>query len=170
MKLSPKALKWGLRMYPPFFFQRIWVKKIDEDFCGAEVKIIKSFLNINSNKTLFGGTIFSALDPMHSVLLDQLLKAKGLKKTVAWLKSAKIEYLKPGKTDLSFTIKLNQQEVEEAFQLIQKYGKVIKTFSTEIFDQNGTKCAVCENEVYIRDLNFDFSTLKSIDEKLNKTA
>ncbi len=59
--------------------------------------------------------------------------------------------------------------MEEAFQLIQKYGKVIKTFSTEIFDQNGTKCAVCENEVYIRDLNFDFSTLKSIDEKLNKT-
>lgn len=170
MNLSPTSLKWVLRTYPPFLFQRIWVKEIDNDFKGAEVKICKSFLNINSNKTVFGGTIFSALDPMHPILLDQLFKRKGLKKTVAWLKSAKIDYLKPGTTDLTYKIKLDDQEIEEAFQTIKENGKVIKTFTTEVFDKKGVKCAVCQNEIYIRDLKFDFSVLKHIDKEKVKTA
>src|SRR5690606_21420295 len=144
MKLSPSSLKWVLRTYPPFVFQRIWVNKIYDNFRGAEVKIYKSFLNINSNKTVFGGTIFSALDPMHSILLDQLFKQKGLKKTVAWLKSAKIDYLKPGTTDLTYRIQLDEDEIDEAFAVIKENGKVIKTFTTEVFDMKGVKCARSE--------------------------
>src|SRR5690606_20713731 len=170
MKLSPSSLKWVLRTYPPFVFQRIWVNKIYDNFRGAEVKIYKSFLNINSNKTVFGGTIFSALDPMHSILLDQLFKQKGLKKMVAWLKSAKIDYLKPGTTDLTYRIQLDEDEINEAFETIKKNGKVIKTFTTEVFDMKGVKCAVCQNEIYIRDLTFDFSKLKHLHREKIKTA
>lgn len=170
MKLSPTSLKWVLRTYPPFVFQRIWVKKIYDNFRGAEVKIYKSFLNINSNKTVFGGTIFSALDPMHSILLDQLFKQKGLKKTVAWLKSAKIDYLKPGTTDLTYRIQLDEDEINESFETIKENGKVIKTFTTEVFDMKGVKCAVCQNEIYIRDLTFDFSKLKQLHRDKIKTA
>ena len=170
MKLSPSSLKWVLRTYPPFVFQRIWVNKIYDNFRGAEVKIYKSFLNINSNKTVFGGTIFSALDPMHSILLDQLFKQKGLKKTVAWLKSAKIDYLKPGTTDLTYRIQLDENEINEAFAVIKENGKVIKTFTTEVFDMKGVKCAVCQNEIYIRDLTFDFSKLKQLHREKIKTA
>lgn len=170
MKLTPSILKWVLRTYPPFFFQRIWVKEIYDDFKGIEVKIFKSFLNINSNKTVFGGTIFSALDPIHPILLDQFFKKRGLKKTVAWLKSAKIDYLKPGTTDLVFKIKLNEDEIQEAFDIIKTKGKVIKTFTTEVFDKKGVKCAVCQNEIYIRDLKFDFSKLKRIEKGTEVTA
>lgn len=170
MKLSPSSLKWVMRTYPPFLFQRIWVKKVYHNFMGAEVKIYKSFLNINSNKTVFGGTIFSALDPMHSILLDQLFKQKGLKKTVAWLKSAKIDYLKPGTTDLTYCIQLNEDEINKAFKTIKENGKVIKTFTTEVFDKKGVKCAVCQNEIYIRDLTFDFNRLKHIQRNKAKTA
>lgn len=162
MKLSPFSLKWVLRTYPPFLFQRIWVKNISKDFTEADVKIYKSFLNINSNKTLFGGTIFSSLDPMHSILMDQILKRKGLKKTVAWLKSAQINYLKPGTTNLNFKIKISEKDIDEAFLTIKHNGKIVKTFTTEIFDNNGNKCVVCQNEIYIRDLTFDFNKLKKI--------
>jgi hypothetical protein len=170
MKLSPTSLKWVLRTYPPFVFQRIWVKKIYDNFSGAEVKIYKSFLNINSNKTVFGGTIFSALDPMHSILLDQLFKQKGLKKTVAWLKSAKIDYLKPGTTDLNYRIQLDEDEINKAFKTIKENGKIIKNFTTEVFDLKGVKCAICQNEIYIRDLTFDFSKLKQLHKEKIKTA
>ena len=107
---------------------------------------------------------------MHPILLDQFFKRKGLKKTVAWLKSAKIDYLKPGTTDLTYKIKLDDQEIEEAFQTIMENGKVIKTFTTEVFDKKGIKCAVCQNEIYIRDLKFDFNVLKHIDKEKVKTA
>ncbi|MFD2557034.1 DUF4442 domain-containing protein [Sphingobacterium tabacisoli] len=154
MKLNPSSLKWLLRFYPPFFFQRIWVKQVHRDFKGIDVKIHKSFLNVNSNKTVFGGTIFTALDPVHSILLDQIFQANGLKKTVAWLKSARIEYLKPGRTDLQYSLYLADEDVEEAFDEIKRKGKVIKTFTTAVFDKNGIKCAICHNEIYIRNLDF----------------
>ena len=161
MKLSASLLKWVLRTYPPFFFQRIWVKRIKDDFSEIDIKINKSFLNINSNKTVFGGTIFSSLDPIHSILLVQIFKSKGMNKTIAWLKSAQINYLKPGTTDLQFTVKLKEEDIQEAFDIISNEGKVVKSFFTEIFDKNGVKCAVCENEIYIRNLNFDFSKLNN---------
>lgn len=160
MKLSPISLKWILRLYPPFFFQRIWVKRIYPDFKGIDVKIYKSFLNINTNKTVFGGTIFSSLDPIYPILLDQAFKAKGMKNTVAWLKSAKIDYLKPGRTNLHFSILLKEEEINEAYQIIQENGKIVKTFTTEIFDNKGIKCAVCQNEIYIRNLKFDVTKLR----------
>lgn len=155
MKLSPISLKWLLRIYPPFFFQRIWVKSIFEDFKGIDVKIYKGPLNINSNKTIFGGTIFSAIDPIYPLLLDQAFRAKGMKNTVAWLKSAKIDYLRPARTDLQFSVRLQDDEIENAYNTIQENGKIVKTFTTDIFDKNGVKCAVSTNEIYIRNLNFD---------------
>lgn len=167
MKLNPSSLKWLLRFYPPFFFQRIWIKQVHKGFKGIDVKIYKSSLNINSNKTVFGGTIFSALDPVHSILLDQIFQANGLKRTVAWLKSARIEYLKPGRTDLSYSLYLEDEDIAEAFDEIKRRGKVIKTFSTAVFDKNGVKCAVCHNEIYIRNLDFTFER-KSVTASLEK--
>lgn len=166
MKLTPISLKWILRTYPPFLFQRIWVKNIHPEFKGIDVTIFKSFLNINANKTVFGGTIFSSLDPIHSILIDQYLKARGMKHTVAWLKSAKIEYLKPGRTNLHFSVRIKDEEMEYAYQTIQTNGKIVHTFTTEIFDKKGVKCAVCQNEIYIRNLKFDINKLRQRESKI----
>lgn len=160
MKLSPISLKWVLRTYPPFFFQRIWIKNIHKGYTGMDVKIFKSFLNINANRTIFGGTIFSSIDPVYPILLDQAFKARGMKNTVAWLKSAKIDYLKPARTNLEYTVQLNDVEIDEAYHIIKENGKIVKTFSTDIYDKNGVKCAVCENEIYIRNLDFDVNKLR----------
>ncbi|MGN5955309.1 DUF4442 domain-containing protein [Sphingobacterium lactis] len=162
MRVSPNTLKWGLRLYPPFFFQRIWVKKILDNFLGAEVKINKSLLNINSNRTIFGGTIFSAIDPFYPILLDQYFKHQGILRTVAWLKTAHIDYIKPGRHDLYVSFHLKEDVLLEALQTIKKEGKVVKTFQTQVFDKHGTLCAVAHNEIYIRDLEFDFETYRKI--------
>ena len=161
MQLSAKTLKWLLRLYPPFLFQRIWVKKIEADFKQMDIKIFKSILNINSNKTIFGGTIFSSIDPVHTLLLDQIFKRQGIKNTVAWLKSAKIDYIKPGRKTLSFSIIIEDTDVDMALSEVKLHGKVVKTFEIDIFDKDGLLCAHSLNEIYIRDLSFDSSMSKA---------
>jgi acyl-coenzyme A thioesterase PaaI-like protein len=153
MQLSPKVLKWLLRCYPPFFFQRIWVKKIYPDFQQMDIKISKSILNRNLNGTIFGGTIFSAVDPVHTLLLDQIFKRKNIKRTVTWLKSAKISYLKPAAKHLVFTVKIDEQDVQQALEEVTKFGKVVREFEIYIYDQTGVLCARSTNEIYIRDLS-----------------
>ncbi len=151
MKVSANTLKWALRFYPPLFFQRIWVLKFGNDFKSAEVKINKSLLNQNYNKTIFGGTIFSATDPFYALLFDQIFRKKGYKIRV-WLKSASIQYLKPGSTDLYFKIQITNDDIKEAETALNSAGKYVKSFPMEIRNKQGEICAMVNNEVYLRNL------------------
>lgn len=151
MVVSENMLKWAMRFYPPLFFQRIWVIKFDKDFTGVHVKISKSFLNVNYNRTIFGGTIFSASDPFFALLFDQILQRRGLKCRV-WLKSAEIRYLKPGNTNLYFTISLSEEQIKEAEIILGTEGKFVKAYPMNIFNSEGVLCATVINEVYIRNL------------------
>ena len=153
MRVSEKTLKWVMRLYPPFLFQRIWVRRFHPGFTGVDDKISKSLLNRNYNASIFGGTIYAAADPFYALLFDQLFRRKGFK-TRVWLKSASIEYLKPGRTALYFTISLSEREVAEAAITLRDTGKYIKTFPIAIMDKRGDLCASVQNEVYVRNLTY----------------
>src|ERR1700761_7949162 len=122
MVVSERYLKWALRFYPPLFFQRIRVTKIYKGFWGVEVKIVKSFLNRNYNKTIFGGTIFAATDPFYPVLFHQLLSHKGYNIRV-WAKAAEINFIKSGKTDLYFKISINPDDIAHCEHILHTIGK-----------------------------------------------
>lgn len=141
-----------MRIYPPLLSQRIWVKSFGKGFRSVEVKISKSIVNLNYNRSIFGGTIFTASDPFYSLMFDQILKRKGYKVRV-WLKSASINYLKPGRTNLHFTITLRDDDIAEACHALNTVGKFIKAYPIEMYDEKGLHCVTVHNEVYIRNLH-----------------
>lgn len=151
MVISQNTLKWAMRLYPPLFFQRIWVKKFDNDFRSCTVKIGKSLLNKNYNGSIFGGTIYAATDPFYALLFDQLMQRRGFKVRV-WLKSASIQYLKPGRSNLFFTINVTDEMILEAETALKTVGKFVKAYPMEITNEMGELCATVMNEVYIRNL------------------
>jgi acyl-coenzyme A thioesterase PaaI-like protein len=153
MQLSENVLKWVMRLYPPFFFQRIWVRRFEKGFTAVEVKINRSLLNRNYNATIFGGTIFAAADPFYALMFDQILQRKGFK-TVVWLKSASIQYIKPGRTALFFHISLNDQEIQEVETALIERGKFVRTYPVTIVNTSGETCAIMHNEVYIKDVRY----------------
>ncbi|MBD1384867.1 DUF4442 domain-containing protein [Mucilaginibacter rigui] len=153
MVVSENTLKWIMRLYPPLLFQRIWVSGFDKDFRGVRVKIIKSIFNKNYNGSIFGGTIFAAADPFYPVLFDRVLN-NGDRKLRIWSKSSKIDFLKPALSNVSFSIFLNDADIELAIQTLNTNGKYEHCFLIEIYDDNNEVCASLMNEVYIRDLNF----------------
>ena len=152
MIVSEKTLKWGLCLYPPLLFQRIWVNRFHKGFRGVDVKINKSLFNKNYNSSIFGGTIYSATDPFYALLFDQLLQRQGFKVRV-WLKSASIQYLKPGRSDLFFTITITDEMLNEAISDLNSIGKFVKAYPMEIKNKAGEICATVMNEVYIRNLH-----------------
>lgn len=153
MKISENGLKWLMRLYPPMLFQRIWVKNVHPGFRGINVKINRSLFTSNLGNSIFGGTIFSATDPFYALLFGQIMQRKGFKITV-WLKSAEIQYLKPGRTDLFYTITISEKMIADADTALQTEGKFVKTYPIDIFDEQGELCATALNEVYIRNLEF----------------
>lgn len=149
MIVSERTLKWAMCLYPPLLFQRIWVKKFYPGFRGVDVKISNSFLNRNYNGSIFGGTIYAATDPFYAILFDQLMQRRGFKVRV-WLKSASIQYLKPGLTNLYFTLRITGEMIEDAERSLNETGKFVKSFPMELFNKNGDLCATVMNEVYLR--------------------
>jgi len=165
MGLSENTLKWVMRLYPPFFFQRIWVRRFGKGFTSAEVKINKSLVNRNYNASIFGGTIFAAADPFYALMFDQALRRRGFK-TVVWLKSASIQYIKPARTALFFRIDLSEEEILLAEQALAEQGKFVKTYPIVITDRNGEICAVMQNEVYIKDIRYKKANRKQVNQEV----
>ena len=153
MKTSERTLKWVMRFYPPLFCQRIWVKKFHPNFRGVDVVILNSLLNRNYNSSIFGGTIFAAADPFYPILFDQIFKRKGFK-TQVWLKSGTIKYLKPAKSKLRFSIAITEEIIDKSEQILKTEGRFVSTFHLKLYDINNQVCALVDNEIYIRDLNF----------------
>ncbi len=141
-----------MRCYPSLLFQRIWVVEFEKGFRGVKVKINKSILNRNYNNSIFGGTLFSAADPFYPVLFHQLLSHKKYN-IVAWTKSAQIQYLKPALTDLSFAIRISDEDVADCENELNIAGKYVKIHAIEMYDKNGQLCATVLNEIYVRNLN-----------------
>lgn len=151
MIVSEKTLKWAMCLYPPLLFQRIWVKKFYPGFRGVEVKIVNSFLNRNYNGSIFGGTIYAGTDPFYALLFDQLMQRKGYKIRV-WLKSASIQYLKPGRSNLYFTLNITDEMIAEAEKSLNETGKFIKAYPMDLLNKDGELCATVQNEIYLRQL------------------
>ena len=152
MTISQNALKWVMRLYPPLLFQRIWVQRFEGEFKSCTVKINKSFLNKNYNGSIFGGTIYAATDPFYALLFDQLMQRKGFKVRV-WLKSASIQYIKPGRSNLYFTISLTDEMIDEAEIALRTVGRFVEAYPMELTNKSGETCATVMNEVYIRNLH-----------------
>lgn len=152
MMVAEKTLKWALCLYPPLLFQRIWVQRFHPGFRGVDVKINHSLFNKNYNGSIFGGTIYAATDPFYALLFDQLLQRKGFKVRV-WLKSASINYLKPGRSALFFTLLITDEMLNEAVQALNTQGKFVKAYPMELRDRSGQLCATVMNEVYVRNLH-----------------
>lgn len=153
MKISERGLKWLMCFYPPMFFQRIWVERVHPGFRGIDVKINRSLFTSNLGNSIFGGTIFSATDPFYALLFGQIMQRKGFKITV-WLKSAQIQYIKPWRTDLFYTIRITDAMIADAEEALRNDGKFAKPYPIEIFNTHGELCATALNEVYIRNLEF----------------
>lgn len=153
MSVSAFWLKWGLRFYPPLFFQRIWVVSMAADFKAARVSISRSLLNRNYNSSIFGGTLFAATDPFLPVMFHQIFISKGYK-VIAWSKSAQIQFLKPAATNMHFNVILSETAIESAERILTTDGKFTGLFNIDIYNKAGEICVTVTSEVYIRDLNF----------------
>nr|WP_294790367.1 DUF4442 domain-containing protein [uncultured Mucilaginibacter sp.] len=153
MLVSAGLLKWALRFYPPLFFQRIWVVDIDKNFTGLQMKISKSAFNSNYNRSIFGGTIFSAADVCYPVLFHQLLSHKGYKIAV-WSRSAQIHFLKKSDAKINFNINLSNEDIIDVEQVLAEKGKYNKAYPIVIYNNNGDVCVNMMCEVYIRNLNY----------------
>ncbi len=149
MKFRPWQIKWMLSLFPPLLFSRVQVMAIANDFSWAEIRVKHSIFNKNLQKTIFGGTIFSAFDPFHAILFWQIFAHRG-QKLEAWLKSASIDYKKPAASDLLIRFEITADDMLAAEAGLKSDGKFERWMTAQAIDKSGNICAEARLLVYLR--------------------
>ena len=147
--LTPNELKRMLNWWLPFIFNQIKIMYIADNFLHIKVQLKHTIWNRNPNKSLWGGSMFSAADPFFPIMLKQRILQKGYK-TDFFTKATQVEYLKEAKTSLIFDFKIDEIELETALEILLKEKKYECWFTVFGVDKTENKCVKAKVQAYLR--------------------
>jgi hypothetical protein len=96
--------------------------------------------------TIFGGSMYSAVDPIYMVMLIRRLG----KDYVVWDKAASIQFKKPGRETLHARFVVTDGELAAIRAALETQRSIDRTYLIELKDSSGTVCATVERLIYIR--------------------
>ena len=143
---NTKLLRWSFNLFPAYRRSGGRVTFVDDSFLEVKVKIPLNWKTKNYLGTTYGGTIYSAVDPIYAVMLLKILGPD----TIIWVKEAHVSFKRPGKTTLFGCFKIEQEEVDFIKKELDKNGKVERTFTVDLTDCYGDIYATIEKVLHIR--------------------
>ena len=147
--LHPNELKMMLNLWFPFLVNRIKIISIAEDFYDMNVRLKHSFWNRNPNKSVWGGSITSALDPFFPIMMKQILLKRGTA-TDFYSKAVNVEFIKMVKSNISFHFNISKEEADTAEKKLEKNGNYVDWHSVDGIDREGNICVNGRVQVYLR--------------------
>ncbi len=143
---SPTATRWFLNVYPPYLGAGVRVQKVDYDKGVIDVCMPLTKLNQNIVGTQFGGSLYSMTDPFFMTLLMQKLGQDYM----VWDKSACIDFIKAGKSDVFARFSIDEIEIQTIKELAKDGKAVFRDYELNITDKEGEIVAHVKKTVYIR--------------------
>lgn len=144
-RLRASMARWMLNLYPPYRASGARVIRVRPDFGEIVVRISLNWRTRNIVGTLFGGSMYTACDPVYMLMLMQILG----KEYVVWDKAATIRFMKPGRSDLTVRFVIPGEEVEAIRQALRASPSVERLYTTDLVDSAGVVCARVEKLLYI---------------------
>lgn len=146
-----KLFKYGFNLSPMYKRSTGKIIEISEDLSNIRVKVPLSYKNKNYVNSMFGGSMFSAVDPIPMIQLMNLIG----KNYVVWDKSAEIFFKKPAKEDLYADFNYSEKELAEIKENITKNNEIEITKNTQLTNKDKTQ-VYCEvkKTIYIADKGF----------------
>ena len=141
-----RKLQLWSRFYVPFVGAGIHMTKVTPDFREVEVRMKLKWYNKNYVGTHYGGSIYSMTDPFYMLMLIQILG----KEYLVWDKTASIEFLKPGRTELCAKFNISDQVLEEIVSNTKHGSKYFAEFAVNVTDTMGEVVAKVNKTVYVR--------------------
>ena len=146
-----KVMKYGFNLSPMYRRTSAKVTYISEDFSKIQIKLPYSYKNANYVNTIFGGSMFSAVDPFPMTQLMNLIGDD----YVIWDKAAEIFFRRPAKEDLYAEFTYSIEELDEIKQKAKANNEfeIIKTTQLTNKDKSIVFCEV-RKKLYIANKAF----------------
>lgn len=144
--LRSKLLRFAFNFYPCYRRTGGRITYVAHDFTEVRIKLPLNWKTRGYWGTIFGGSMYGAVDP---VLLVMLARRLGRDYQV-WDKAATMEFKKPGRSTLYARFRVEDAEIEELRRLIDREGKIERIYPIELTDAAGTVHATFTKTLHLR--------------------
>ena len=141
-----RLMRWRFNLHPAYRRSGARITYVDASVREVRVRLPLCRATRNLNGTIYGGSIYSAVDPLHAVMLVTLL---GPRDYVAWTREAHVRFLRQARTDLTARVALTEEEVRAVRDEAEHTGKVERRYTVELIDARKHVCAACDITVHI---------------------
>ncbi|MBP3943533.1 DUF4442 domain-containing protein [Sphingobacteriaceae bacterium WQ 2009] len=145
------TFKWGFNLSPMYRRTTARIVYVSNDLLHVTIKLPINYKNRNYVGTIFGGSMFSAVDPIPMVQLINLLNSN----YVVWDKSAEIYFKRPGNQDLYADFQYTKEEIDAIIARVKNEKEILLVKTTQLTNKDKTK-VFCEvkKTIYIAEKQF----------------
>lgn len=161
--LRSRLLRWKFNLFPAYRGTGARIAYIADDFREVRVRLPLSWRTRNAVGTIFGGSMYGAVDPIYMIMLIRLLG----RAYVVWDKAAEIRFRKPGRATLYATFKIGEEELREIRSATQN-APTDRVYAVDLVDAAGTSHATVTKTIYIRRNEPRVSSVETANEPRNR--
>jgi len=144
--LRTRLARLGFNCFPAYRGTGARITFIAADWSEVRIRLPLSWRTRNYVGTIFGGSMYAAVDPIYMIML---IKRLGPGYTV-WDKAASIRFLRPGRSALTASFELDVVELERVRECVRAEGRIECSYSVDLLDVAGESCARCEKVIHVR--------------------
>jgi hypothetical protein len=143
---STRILRWRFNFFPAYRGTGARVTYIADDLREVRVRVPLSWRTRNYVGTIFGGSMYGAVDPFYMIMLIRLL-GPGY---VVWDKAATVKFRKPGQSTLYATFRIDDAELTAIREAAAPGAPIDRYYTVDLVDAGGVVHASVEKVVYVR--------------------
>lgn len=143
--LRSRLARWGFNFFPAFRGTGGRITYLADDWREVRIKLPLNWRTRNYVDTIYGGSMYAAVDPFYMVMLIRNLGPD----YVVWDKAATIHFKKPGRTTLYARFVLEEAELEAIRAALAAQRSLHRVSKVELTDAEGTVHASVEKVIYI---------------------
>lgn len=144
--LRTKLLRFAFNFYPCYRRTGARLTYVADDYSEVRIKLPLNWRTRGYWGTLFGGSMYGAIDPVLLVMLARRLGPD----YVVWDKAATIDFRKPGRAALYARFRIEEAEIAELKRLLEHEGRIERSWPIELTDAHGTVHAAFTKTLHLR--------------------
>jgi acyl-coenzyme A thioesterase PaaI-like protein len=143
---NTRLKRWGFNWFPVYRATGARLEYIASDWQEVRIRLPLNWRTRNYVGTIFGGSMYGAVDPVYMIMLIKLL-GPGYE---VWDKAATIRFLQPGRSTLRASFRISADEVEAIRSSVAGNGRTERTFTVDLVDGDNRVCFSCEKILSVK--------------------
>lgn len=125
--------RWGFNWFPAYRGTGGRVAYIASDWTEIHVRVPLSWRTRNYVGTIFGGSMYAAIDPIYMLMLIKILGPE----YIVWDKAASIRFRRPGREQLRAVFHISREDIAGIRAAVAENGKTEKEFGLDLVSASG---------------------------------